>query len=146
VYHGYHPDGASVRRWGTNLVIAVGNDLTIGDPPDSATRAIEMLFDETGGTAHELQAVVGDSGGGCFAKRGGTWELVGVMFAILGFPNQPVSTAVYGNATIAGDVAFYRTQIEALTPAPGRPAIGAAALAGLLALSALGHCLRAARI
>jgi hypothetical protein len=44
-----------------------------------------MLFDEAGGTTHELQAVVGDSGGGCFAKRGSTWELVGVMFAILVF-------------------------------------------------------------
>ena len=150
LYHGYNPGAPATRRWGTNLVTAVGNDLTVGDPPDSVTRAIEMLFDETGGTTHELQAVVGDSGGGCFAKRSGTWELVGVMFAILEFVNQPVNIAVYGNATIAGDVAFYRTQIEALTPAPGPavpalPAIGVAALVGLLALS-VRRRVRAARI
>ena len=140
VYRGYKPGGPGTRRWGTNLVAATGSDISIGDPPQTTTRSIETLFDEVGGTTHESQAVVGDSGGGCFAKRSGTWELVGVMFAILLFPNQPVSTAVFGDATIAADVAFYRTQIEQLTPPPDRvpalPAIAAAALASLLVLAA----------
>lgn len=149
VYHGYLPSGSSARRWGTNLVTAVGNDVAIGDAPDSVTRAIQILFDEAGGTTDELQAVVGDSGGGCFAKRGSTWELVGVMFAVLVFPSQPAGTAVHGNATVAGDVAFYRTQIETLTPPPvpvvsGLPAIGAAAIAALLVLGV--RRMRAARI
>lgn len=149
VHHGYLPGGSPARRWGTSLVTAVGNDVAIGDPPDSVTRAIQVLFDEAGGTTHELQAVVGDSGGGCFARRGSTWELVGVMFATLVFPNQPAGTAVYGNATVVGDVAFYRTQIETLTPppppiVPGLPAIGTAALAGLLLLRA--RRMRTARI
>jgi hypothetical protein len=62
-----------------------------------------------------------------------------VMFAILVFPDQPVNTAVYGNATIAADLAFYRTQIQTLTPAasvPGLPAIGVAALAMLFVFAA----------
>jgi hypothetical protein len=139
VYHGFKPGAASTKRWGTNLVAASGSDVSIGDPAQTTTRAIEMIFDELGGTTHELQAVVGDSGGGCFAKRSGAWELVGVMFAILVFPDQPVNTAVYGNATIAADLAFYRTQIQTLTPAasvPGLPAIGVAALAMLFVFAA----------
>jgi hypothetical protein len=149
VYHGYYAGGGSTPRWGTNLVTTAGNDVTIGNPPDSVTRAFQTLFDENGGTTHEMQAVVGDSGGGCFAKRASTWELVGVMYAILMLPNQPVGPAVYGDSTVAADVAFYRTQIQALTPAPGPvvpgvPAIGAAGLAALLALSA--RRMRSARI
>ncbi len=145
VYRGYEVGGPNVRRWGTNAVTAV-NDIQIGQPVSSITRAVEMLFDDTGGTAHESQAVLGDSGGGCFAKRSGTWELVGVMFANNLYQNQPPNTAVFwnsnpairANSTLAADVAYYRTEIEALTPPPGPvPALSAAAAAALAALLAL---------
>ena len=54
-------------------VTAVGND---------GRHALDRLwFDRVGGTMHKLVAVVGDSGGGCFAKRDSTWELVGLIFA-----------------------------------------------------------------
>jgi hypothetical protein len=55
--------------------------------------------------------VTGDSGGGVFLKRGGQWELVGIMFAQFVWPNQPVSTAVFGNLGAHADVFFYRQQI-----------------------------------
>ena len=121
-------------RWGTNVV---------SDPSTTVldTTAFEITFDQTGGTTHESQAVVGDSGGACFAKRGGSWQLVGVMFAMLifsdgpgGNPDQPANTAVFGNASLAGDVFFYRSEIQSHTPPIGPvPALPPAAL-GVLAL------------
>ena len=140
VHKGYEAiTGRSARRWGTNLVAAAGIDV-------NNTRSFVMLFDDIGGTEHEMQAVFGDSGGGCFAKRNGTWELVGVMFVMLSCANQPGSTVVFvdgtcENGTAAADVAFYRQQIEALTPplgdVPALPAASAAALAALLVLLAM---------
>jgi hypothetical protein len=101
-------------RWGTNAVDATGSEVL-------DTRAFEMVFDRTGATAHESQAVSGDSGGGCFAKRDGTWELVGVMFAEGFFTSQPAATAVFGNRTFAADVAYYRDQIRALIASSKSP-------------------------
>ena len=141
VYRGYKWNAGVTGRWGTNLVTTVGQNVL-------DTRSIEMLYDQSG-TTDEMQAVAGDSGGGCFAKRGSVWELVGIVFATSVYPNQPANTAVFwnglpaqrANATHAADVAYYRTQIQTLTPppapaVPGLPAIGAPALAMLLVLSA----------
>ncbi len=143
VYAGFKRGSGKSMRWGRNLVTAAGN--VIND-----TRAVEVAFDQLGGSTHEFQAVGGDSGGGCFAKRAGTWELVGVMFArtLVPDPNDPgtpppaqsANTAAYGNLSILADVAFYRSEIEASTPPPGEvpalPPLAAAALAALLAWTA----------
>ena len=131
-YRGYKPGAPATRRWGTNAVSSTGTDVL-------NTRAIKAVFDQVG-TANEAQAVVGDSGGGCFAKRNGTWELVGIVITYQVLPSQPVNVAVFGNATVAADVAYYRAQIMAMTPSPGQvpalPAAGVPLLAALLALSA----------
>jgi hypothetical protein len=120
VFTGYEKGTGRERRWGRNKVAEVG-DLDVGDPPTSTTRGFITVFDQFAGSTHELQAVSGDSGGGCFAKRGNTWEFVGVMFAMSALQNQPPATAVFGNESLVADVFFYRDQIEALT----RPPIGA---------------------
>jgi hypothetical protein len=128
------------RRWGTNAVSTASANII-------DTTAFEVTFDQSGGTANELQAVVGDSGGGCFAKRGSSWQLVGVMFAMVTFgdgpggqPDQPADTAIFGNLTAAADVFFYRSEIESLTPPPGPvpalPPVAAGVLAALLVLTA----------
>jgi hypothetical protein len=131
-YRGYKPGAPATRRWGTNAVSATGVDLL-------STRSIETVFDQVG-TPYESQAVVGDSGGGCFAKRNGAWELVGIMIYYRVLQGQPVNVAVFGDGTVAADVAYYRAQIQALTPPPGPvpalPAPGGALLAALLAFSA----------
>jgi hypothetical protein len=135
-----------VRRWGTNAV-----SVEIIPVPD--TTNFQMVFNQTGGTPDEAQAVTGDSGGACFAERGGNWELVGVMFAMLVFsdgpggnPDQPANTAVFGNGTVVADVFFYRTQIESLTPpigaVPALPPLAVGALALLLVLTASAGYLR----
>jgi hypothetical protein len=133
-----------VRRWGTNAV-SLANTVVLN------TTAFQALFDETGGTEHESQAVTGDSGGGCFAKRGDTWQLVGLTYAMLVFgdgaggnPDQPANTAVYGNGTLAADIFTYRAQIEALTPpvVPALPPLGVGLLALMLVLTASAGYLR----
>jgi hypothetical protein len=139
-YTGFKRAAGHARRWGRNEASGVDQDVDILNGSGvtvSTTHSFEVAFDDSGGVPDEFQAVSGDSGGGCFAKRSGTWELVGVMFAMgtYGDPNgstipppaQPADTAVYGNISFVGDVAFYRDQIEALTPTPVPGLLGPAA-------------------
>lgn len=125
--------GAHIVRWGRNLVTDVAMDVQIGS---TMTRAFQVDFDESGVT-DEAQAVIGDSGGAAFLKRGSQWELVGVLFAIEIFAGQPyTSTVVFGQGTLSVDVAHYRAQIEAImNPPPQIPALPWPALA--LAAAAL---------
>ena len=105
-------------RWGRNVVTAVGLDVPIG----SMTRGFQAEFDESG-ISDESQAVPGDSGGAVFLKRGSQWELVGVMFAMLTYSGQPADTAVFGDATVAVDVAHYAAQIQSIIVPPQVPAL-----------------------
>ncbi len=143
VYEGYEVAPGRTMRWGQNELTDVGNDITLGS---RTTRTIETVFDESGVT-DEFQAWNGDSGGGCFVKRGGEWELVGVMYAqgVFGDPDgggplngQPANTVAYGNDTLISDVFFYRDQIEDLAPqikdVPSMSRWGA----GILALAIVG--------
>jgi len=132
-YRGYEALGGGTLRWGRNTVGSVGLDVPLGG---GTTRAFDVVFDQSG-ISHEAQAVVGDSGGAVFLKRGSQWELAGVMFAMLQFANQPASTAVFGDATLSVDVAHYATQIESIITAPQIPALPWPALAaGFLVLAA----------
>jgi len=150
VYDGFKRGVGRARRWGRNDASAVGQDVDLVNGSGvtvSSTHAFLTEFDDVGGAPDESLAVQGDSGGGCFAKRAGTWELVGVMFAMgtFGDPNgepdpppaQPANTAVYGNATYAADVAYYHDQIQDLTPTPVPGLVGpaAGALVAVLALA-----------
>lgn len=146
VYEGYKFSSGRAKRWGQNEVSDVGDDVAIGS---RTTRTIETAFDESG-VNDEFQAWNGDSGGGCFAKRGADWELVGIMYAqsVFGDPDgagplngQPNNTVVYDNATLIADVHFYRDQIEDLAPqiaaVPSMSRWGAGGLALALALAFL---------
>jgi hypothetical protein len=134
-YTGYKRIGGNALRWGRNAVTATDLDIVTGS---STTRAFEVIFDQTGGVTDEAQAATGDSGGPVFVKRGGQWQLAGVLFAIGIFENQPSGTAVFGQTSYAADVAFYRDQILAvITPAvPAFPPLAALPLAGALAFLA----------
>jgi len=100
----------SLLRWGTNRVSAVGVDVGTGE---IVTRAFVMRFDP-GGTRHEAQAAVGDSGGAVFIPRKGRFELAGVLIAIASYPGQPPETALYGNLTTAADLSIYQPALAAL--------------------------------
>ena len=100
----------SLLRWGTNRVSAVGVDAGTGE---IVTRAFAMRFDP-GGTRHEAQAAIGDSGGAVFIPRKGRFELAGVLIAVASYPTQPPETALYGNLTFAADLSIYQPKLAAL--------------------------------
>lgn len=103
-------------RWGTNRVFRSRMRVT-------ATESFATQFHETDGTPLEAQAAVGDSGGAAFVKVRGKWRLAGVLFAVVGYENQPPETSLYGNLTLIADLSRYRRQIETLMAAPtARPA------------------------
>lgn len=54
----------------------------------------------------ETQAIAGDSGAAVFYKRGGQWELVGIVNAVFSFTDQPFA-AVYGNSTMMTNLSYY---------------------------------------
>lgn len=135
VYSGYKRNGGGVARWGKNIVSAVGGTYL-------NTTAFNTTFDESGGVADESLAVSGDSGGGCFIERGGSWELVGLMYARIVAPNQPNTVAVFGNQTISANLFEYRDEILAATPPPPEVPALPGAWGPLLACSLLGAARR----
>jgi hypothetical protein len=116
---GFRWDPVSVRRWGRNRVAATGLEV-----PGSglSTHAFATLFST--GEPQEAQAAVGDSGGGAFVLRRGSWKLAGILFSVAGHPGQPAQTAIDGNATHLADLSRYREQIEAVTGPRSEPAPG----------------------
>jgi hypothetical protein len=54
----------------------------------------------------EAQAIGGDSGAAMFYKRGGQWELAGIVNAVFSFTSQPAA-AVYGNSTMMTNLSYY---------------------------------------
>jgi hypothetical protein len=109
---GFAWGAGQTTRWGTNEVTDTGLVISIGD---STVSSFSTVFDSGLPTPHEAIAAVGDSGGAAFVANGGGWELAGVLYAIYGFGGQPPATALYGNGTLAADLASYRTQILAVT-------------------------------
>ena len=97
-------------RWGTNRVSATGVDVRAAN---TVTRSFAVRFD-AGGTRHEAQAAIGDSGGAALIRREGRFELAGVLFAVSSFSDQPPETALYENLTHAADLSFYRPTLAAL--------------------------------
>ena len=135
-YRGFRVPSDAPRdtRWGTNRI---EDDFKVtGESDPGHTSVVEVrdrdiislltLWDESGGTPHEAQAVPGDSGGGVFYKRGGRWELAGIMNAVFMFPNQSQlgSFAIYGQATSFADLSAYRSEILSIMADPGYSIMG----------------------
>ena len=60
-------------------------------------------------------ATAGDSGGGVFIREGGQWQLIGMLDALGGLPNQPAGTSVLnGDINVIADLSQYRAQIDAI--------------------------------
>jgi hypothetical protein len=133
-YRGYKPliGAAPGPRWGRNAISMAGFDVSFAG---LETRSFETVFDQSGGQPEEAQAVVGDSGGGVFVKRGSQWQLAGILFAINIFEGQPNSTAVFGDRTYSVDLSYYRGQIIGIMNpnVPALPWPGFALAAGVLA-------------
>ena len=129
-FAGYQTLETGAMRWGTNTVstdelwVTVQVEATLRD-----VRSFATMFDILAGS-DEAQAVMGDSGGAVFFKRGSAWELGGMVFTVKGFSGQPnvAFTPVDGNETFSADLSYYAPQIMSLVPEPSTYA--------LLALSA----------
>ncbi|MFM7244944.1 MAG: trypsin-like serine protease [Planctomycetaceae bacterium] len=128
---GYKTLATRSMRWGTNTVSssALWIDDGFGD-----TFMLGTTFNDLGPPSNEAQAAYGDSGGGVFRKNGSLWELAGITLTVGGYSGQPDpgANAIYGDATYAADLSFYRSQIVTIVPEPSFAAV-AAVLAGLVA-------------
>ncbi|HLP07450.1 MAG TPA: trypsin-like serine protease [Opitutaceae bacterium] len=107
-YSGY-AWGTATKSWGTN---ELAGSVTANDGYGICELLVTTFTDGAGATANEAQGAIYDSGGAVFAKVSGSWRLTGIMVTIGTFSGQPGSTAVFGNATYAMDLASYRDQIE----------------------------------
>lgn len=130
-FAGYKALATRDMRWGTNTVSssALWIDAGFGD-----TFMLGTTFNDLGPPSNEAQAAYGDSGGGVFRKNGSAWQLAGVILTVGGYSGQPDpgANAIYGNATYAADLSFYRSQIVAIVPEPSVGAV-AAVVVGLAA-------------
>jgi len=101
-------------RWGESLVNVTNTgteSLGFGD-----VVAFKTLFDTGFQVDHMAQGVRGDSGGSVFQKNDDVWELVGMIYSVDLFDNQPNSTrsAIYGNQTYVADLFKYVEEIRAV--------------------------------
>jgi hypothetical protein len=105
----------SLMRWGTNVVEETLLDVGI---INTVTRSFYTDFSEQGGTTHESQGVLGDSGGAVFTKQGASWQLAGIQYSRDTHLCQVSTSALYDNLTYIADLAFYRSQILANRAVP----------------------------
>ena len=118
---GWNWGGSGVTRWGTNKILDINQLVVINNGP-SSTQSFSIRFDDLNrGQSmgqHEAALAEGDSGGGAFTGSGGSAELVGILFAIGLFLDQPGQTSLYGNLGYVSDLFAYRTEILALIDQP----------------------------
>jgi hypothetical protein len=103
--------GAPAKNWGTNKIAGTA---TIDDGYGVCATYETSFTSGAGATANEAQGAIYDSGGGVFAKVGGSWMLAGIMVTVSSYEGQPDGTALFGNATYSMELSTYRPQIEAV--------------------------------
>lgn len=135
---GYKTISTRAMRWGTNTVSAsaLWVDDGFGD-----TLMLGTTFNDLGPPSNEAQAAYGDSGGGVFHKNGAAWELAGIILTVGGYSGQPDpgSNAIYGDATYAADLSFYRSQIVTIVPEPSVTGMAAGVFALCIAIRRTGR-------
>jgi hypothetical protein len=110
-------DPANSVRWASNIVefrsVHLGNEILVTD------------FDSPFGqfrTDYDGQGALGDSGGGLFVWRNGSWELAGITWAV----NSTASAAAYGDLTYFSGIFSQASAIRSITgtlvPEPTTPA------------------------
>ncbi len=107
---GYNWGSGHSMRWGSNLVSEI--EVLVGTTYSFAATFTDPLGPSA--TGDEAAGANGDSGGGAFTKIGGRWYLLGTLFAISQYIDQPSTTSIYGNRLYAVDLSFYRDDILAV--------------------------------
>jgi len=81
----------------------------------SVTRSLATQFAPGPGSPAQGHAVPGDSGGALFVKQDRVWQLAGILLAT---SMHYTTGSLFGDLTIAGDLASYREQILVATAIP----------------------------
>jgi hypothetical protein len=90
------------ERWGIGSV--VGSTRGINQTRAFCTKFLDQMNNACG--------TGGDSGGGVFVRQGNQWQLIGMLDALSGLPNQPAGTSIFnGNINVIADLSQYRAQI-----------------------------------
>ncbi len=99
-------DPANGARWATNIIEGtfgyLGNEILFTD--------FDAPFEQSG-TAYEGQGALGDSGGGLFVWRNGSWELAGITWAV----SSEGAQAVIGDETYYSGIFSQASAIRAIT-------------------------------
>jgi hypothetical protein len=140
---------ANATRWGTNTIDgSYLVNLGTAQAPNWQPYLV-VDFDgpgDPGATAYDAQGATGDSGGGLFIQRGGTWELSGIAHFVDDGPDflesgetgdNVTNPSQYGDFTAYTDVRSYASVIQSasgtLVPEPSLAvlvALGAALMLG----------------
>jgi len=117
-YTGFYWSSDAHKSWGNNKVNAGGLITANAGASYGNVTVFSTTFEPPGFlTTEPAQAAAGDSGGGVFQKIGSGWQLMGMLDLISDFLDQTNGTAVYGNQTLAADIATYRNEIVAIIKA-----------------------------
>jgi hypothetical protein len=94
-----------LKRWGIGSVAGSTHGV-------NQTRAFYTKFLDQKNIAC---ATPGDSGGGVFIRQGDQWQLIGMLDALSGLPNQPAGTSILnGDINVIADLSQYHAQIDAI--------------------------------
>ena len=107
---GFRWDASNRQRWGHTVVAGLFDLRQAG----WRTHAFATRF-HPGSAPFEAHAARGDSGGAGFIRRGGVWQLAGVMVSVGGPSDQQRDTSVWGNFTYLADLARYRETVLGIT-------------------------------
>lgn len=108
---------ANGMRWATNTVegtaiVDIDTGVGVNNQPYVITDFDGPL--DTGATAYDGQAALGDSGGGLFIERGGTWQLSGITHFV-GPENPSADPSAPGDYSAYSDVAAHLSDINTIT-------------------------------
>jgi hypothetical protein len=127
---GFDWSGSGVKSYGTNEISRLFNEFgallpvvyTQNNLGYGTLQVFGLTFSGAGQTSDEGQVATGDSGGAVFYKRVNAWELAGMIDA-RGSWVDPQQASVYGDESYIGDLATYKTQIDALVSSTAGGAI-----------------------
>jgi hypothetical protein len=115
-----------VMRWGDAQVGGTESAVSDGSDASHGSYGLTDCFYTTfanNGNPNEMQAGLGDSGGGVFSWNGTSWQLSGMIIGT----NDPsgifTKGVAFGSSTYMADLSQYRSQITGVVPEPSTVAL-----------------------
>ncbi len=134
-FAGYTSNSSKAVRWGTNIISGISSQAY------GSYSTMDLLYttfseDPIFQTAYEAQGIRNDSGGAMFVETATGWELAGTIVTVQNWDNQPGgnTSAIFGNRTLAVDLADYAAEINSIIPEPRAFALFAGIISATVAL------------